>query len=66
MIEDIPNVSSSVARGSNDGKHFIEKASKFFLKPGGVVLICLMLFGLTVWTFAPVLQTEFQVFDEAT
>ena len=36
----------------------------FFVKPAGIFVICLLFFGLTVWTFFPVLQTDFQHFDD--
>ena len=34
-------------------------------EPDGVFLICLLFFGLTVWTFFPVLRANFQYFDES-
>jgi tetratricopeptide (TPR) repeat protein len=52
-------------RAGNAARHFDESAAPFFHRPAGILLICLLLFGLTAWTFAPVLQTDFQYFDEA-
>jgi protein O-mannosyl-transferase len=66
MKGSIANETSADRRKGDDGKDFIERADLFFRKPGGVFLVCLLLFALTVWTFVPVLQTEFQLFDEGT
>jgi len=56
---------SSKSRTGNAAGHFAESADLFFCKPTGIVVICLLFFGLTVWTFFPVLQTDFQHFDDA-
>jgi len=39
-------------------------ADSFFQKASGIFLICVLFFGLAVWTFLPVLQSDFQYFDE--
>jgi tetratricopeptide (TPR) repeat protein len=43
----------------------IKSADSFFNGPAGVILICLLFFGLTAWAFAPALKTNFQIFDES-
>jgi len=66
MKENIPNKIPSDSRAGNEGKPFFKRADSFFHGPDGIFLICLLLFGLTVWTFLPALQTDFQMFDDYT
>jgi len=42
----------------------VKPAESFFHKPAGVFLICILLYGLTVWTFSPALKTGFHRFDD--
>ena len=58
------NESSSKRREKNPAKPSIGSAPSFFHKTGGVFLICILLFGLTAWTFAFALQCDYQIFDE--
>ena len=46
------------------GKRSTKPWDSFFQKPAVVFLICVLLFGMTVWTFAPALQCDFQRFDD--
>ena len=46
-------------------EHPIELSDSFFHKPSGVFLVCLLFFGLTVWTFAPAIRADFQYFDDS-
>jgi tetratricopeptide (TPR) repeat protein/uncharacterized membrane protein YqjE len=62
--KNIPNEISVDRQKSDVAKHFAKRGDEFFHKPAGVILICLLLFGLTVWAFAPALKTDFQYFDE--
>jgi len=64
MKENVSNEKPALGRVGEEEKHFIKSADTFLHKPDGIFLICLLFFGLTVWTFAPVLQTNFQVFDD--
>jgi tetratricopeptide (TPR) repeat protein len=48
----------------DEDKPVFKATDSFFHKPAGTLLICLLLFGLTVWTFAPALKTGFQYFDD--
>jgi hypothetical protein len=64
MRENISNKICADRRKGDAAKHFAERANEFFHKPAGVFLICLLLFGLTAWAFAPALKTDFQYFDE--
>jgi len=67
MSETIPDKTHpSGSEAKNATGRFIKSADSFFHRPDGVFWICLFLFGLTVWTFAPALQTDFQYFDDAT
>jgi hypothetical protein len=58
------NPVSSDSRAGNAASHVIKSPDLFFKKPEGVFWICVLLFGLTVGTFAPALKTDFQVFDD--
>jgi len=51
-------------RAGKAERHSIKSATPFLHKPAGVLLISLLFFGLTAWTFAPALHTDFQNFDE--
>jgi tetratricopeptide (TPR) repeat protein/uncharacterized membrane protein YqjE len=64
MKDNIPGKIPSAGRAGTAKRPFSESADSFFHRPAGIFLICLLLFGLTVWTFAPVLKTGFQIFDE--
>jgi tetratricopeptide (TPR) repeat protein len=61
MKIDVPN-GFSAGRRIGD---FARRAGLFFRRPDGVFLICLSFFALTVWAFLPVVQTGFQLYDEA-
>jgi len=64
MKKNIPDKIASDSRASNEGKRISRWVDSFFHKPAGVSLICLLFFGLTVGTFMPALQTDFQLFDD--
>ena len=55
---------SSDSTTGNAGKHFIKSAELFFHRQDGVILICVLLFGLTVWTFSIALKCGFLLFDD--
>jgi tetratricopeptide (TPR) repeat protein len=65
MREKLSNKNSSGRQTRDAAKHFTKSADLFFHGSAGISLICLLLFGLTVWTFLPALQTDFQIFDES-
>jgi len=65
MSERFPNTIPSGSPASDEGKHSIKPADSFLHRPDGIVLICLLFFGLTAWAFAPALKTDFQFFDES-
>ncbi len=65
MKESISNENPAHSLAGGEGKHFIRSADSFFHKPAGIFWICLLLFGLTVWAFAPVSNTDFQLYDES-
>jgi tetratricopeptide (TPR) repeat protein len=64
MKDKISRKIPSNGRAGDAKRPFFESANVFFHRPAGVFLICLLLFGLTVWAFAPVLKTGFQIFDD--
>jgi tetratricopeptide (TPR) repeat protein len=64
MKKRLSNNPVSGSRVERSGIHSVNPADSFFRKPAGVFLICLLLFGLTVWVFVPALKTDFQYFDE--
>ena len=64
MKENISDKIPSNRRAGNAAGHFAESADSFFHRPAGILLICLLFFGLTVWTYIPVLQADFQYFDD--
>jgi tetratricopeptide (TPR) repeat protein len=65
MRKNFSNKNPPGGRADPAGKHPIKPAESFLCKPAGVCLICLLFFALTVWAFAPVLKSDFQVFDES-
>jgi tetratricopeptide (TPR) repeat protein len=64
MRKRFSNKPAAGCRVEKSGKHPVKPVDSFFQKPAGVFLICLLLFGLTVWVFVPALKTDFQYFDE--
>jgi hypothetical protein len=64
MNKDISNQIPSDSQGGDEEKPFFKSADSFFHKPAGTFLICILIFGLTVWAFAPALKTDFQFYDE--
>jgi tetratricopeptide (TPR) repeat protein len=60
-----PDTTSSDSAKADAARHFGESAGLFFNKQDGVFLLCLLLFGLTLWTFVPALNTDFQYYDES-
>src|ERR1035438_6393451 len=65
MRKNFHNKNSPDRRAGKAGKHPIKPADSFLHKPACVFSVCLLFFGLTAWAFAPVLQTDFQIFDES-
>ena len=59
------NKNPSSRRANDAARHPIKPADSFFHGRAGLFLICLLLFGLTVWVFAPALRTNFQFYDES-
>ena len=64
MSKKSPNRNLPHRRAGPAGRPPLKPARAFLDKPGGVVLLCLLLFGLTFWAFFPALQTDYQNFDE--
>jgi len=64
MNEDSSNQIPADSQAGDEEKPVSKSADSFFHKPAGTFLICLLLFGLTVWAFAPALKTNFQFYDE--
>jgi tetratricopeptide (TPR) repeat protein len=65
MKKRFSNRRSAGPQANNTAKHPTKSGESFFHKPTGMLSLCLIFFGLTAWAFAPVLKTDFQVFDES-
>ena len=65
MKKKLFNKNSRTRQAGNPTRPLTPPAQPFLQRPTGVLLICLLLFGLTVWAFFPALKNLFQSFDES-